>query len=1157
MLTFTSKVHLKNSIAYKILFLLLITVISGCSTKKNTWSSRAYQDLNTRFNVYFNGTLSYEEGLNNILKTNKEDYSSIIPMYPISHHSNASGATSNMDRTIEKCRKAIKLHSIKVKPEKDYKKANLPEYKLFYNQEEFNPALKEAWLLLGMSEFHKADFLSAVGTFSYIARHYATDKNMIAICQLWIVCAYGEMGWIYEAEQMLSKIKQDDLKQSNVGLFASVNADLLLKKHKYVEAIPFLELALSKEKDKDMRQRFSYLLAQLYQRNGNSKLAYDAFSKVIKMNPPFEMEFYAKINRTQLDVGDINGVRKELKSMLKNGNNKEYLDQIYFALGNTYLHRADTAKAIENYKLSVEKSTRKGIDKGVTLITLGDIYYQKRNYVLAQPCYDEAGKIISNEAEDYGRVTRLGEMLGELVTQNDIVVLQDSLQQLALVPESKRLEVVNKIIAKLIADEKTATETALKESRNNNNNNNSVDGDMVNMPPIGMNTLGGTGEWYFYNPDLMRTGQSEFQKKWGRRKLEDNWRRTNKATSLFAEEPATSTVNVSQANDTTKATTTKKAVLNDNKTPEFYLRQIPVTPAQISKSNADVATALFAMGQIYKDKIQDYPMAKRTFEEFIRRFGSDERVPDAYFQLYLMEIKNENQTEANVYRNTLVTQFPGSKYYKILSQPDYTARIEKMFREQDSIYSVTYEAYNDNDFKSVFEHVGFIRKNYPLSTLMPKFLFLNALSIGKKDTPENFKTALDSLVANYPQSDVSAMAKDILALIKQGKEAKTGTTSGTLLAKRDEITKSEINEISPQQFSAEKQGKHRIMLICSDSLSSINRLQYNVASFNFSKFLIKDFDLIINKMDSLQYSLSVTNLESYDEAQWYLNSINSDETISSILNKMNAKKVIVSEANYALLRTGFNLSDYLAFMAGQNGKPQKTQEVAVKTTKKTESKPPKELKNNAVAQNTSKIEELKPGNNIPKPVLKTLEEKGVKSEIMIDSKPAAMQIQVDVTTSKQAEVPAKPVDVPVKKVPEPVKVQPKVEEVPLFKGLFGYRANEPHFVAIDVLSGKIDFDKTKAAFDAYNAKNYSIMNLKISLESVNNQQVIIIGSFSDAQVAKSYLLRMVKESSLFAGLKGSDYRNLIGSQKNLNIAIQQPSLNTYFEFMQQYYLKAP
>jgi len=127
------------------------------------------------------------------------------------------------------------------------KKWSDPEYQLWYKQEEFNPVLKDVWLLLAKAEFHKADFIGSVGTFTYIARHYANDKDVVARCQLWIARAYGEMGWIYEAEQVLSKLKQDDLKPQNAGLFASVNADLLLKKHQYKEAIPFLEIALKRK----------------------------------------------------------------------------------------------------------------------------------------------------------------------------------------------------------------------------------------------------------------------------------------------------------------------------------------------------------------------------------------------------------------------------------------------------------------------------------------------------------------------------------------------------------------------------------------------------------------------------------------------------------------------------------------------------------------------------------------------------------------------------------------------------------------------------------------------------------------------------------------------------------------------------------------------
>jgi len=1086
--------------------------------------------MNTRFNVYFNGMNSYNEGIKNIQKANKEDYSVVIPMYPISHHSNASSASSSMDLTIEKCRKAIKLHSIKVKPKKDYKKSNSPEYKLWYNQQEFNPAMGEAWLLLGKAEFHKADFLGSVGTFSYITRHYTNDKNIEAVCQLWIARAYGEMGWIYEAEQMLSKVSQDNLNRSNIGLYASVNADLLLKKKQYKDAIPFLELALSKESDKTLQQRFGYILAQLYHLNNDDKAAYAAFTKVIKSNPPYEMDFNARISRTQLGQGNISSIRKDLKAMIKNRSNKDYLDQLYYALGNTYLHHADTAKAIENYKLSIEKSSRKGIDKAMTLITLGDLYYFKHKYALAQPCYEEAGKIITNENDNYGRVTKRAQMLNELVTQNDIVVLQDSLQQLSTLSETKRLEVVNKIIAKLIADEKVAADKALKDKQQQQN---AID-DNLNFPPIGSNP-GIAGDWYFYNVDLIRNGQSEFIKVWGNRKLEDNWRRTNKSASLFANDRS-----IEKAAKDSTDTLSKSAVVSDNKKPEFYLRQIPNTPAQIAKSTSEIATALFSMGQIYKDKIEDIPLAINTFKEFIRRFPNDVRVADAYYFLYLMQSKMGNDTEANSYQNKIINEFPDSKYHKILSEPNYINRLERMYREQDSIYNLTYKAYVESDFKTVFNQVAFIKQKYPLSTLMPKFVFLNALSIGKKESPDTFKTALSDLIKTFPQSDVSAMAKDILALMNQGKEAKNGTSSGSLLTRREESTKTEINEITPQQFSTDKQTKHRLMLIGSLRKEKMNKLLYSIATFNFSRFMIKDFDLVVSKLDTAQQVLSVTNFESFDEVSWYINSLNSDAQISALLTDYQVKKVIISEDNYALIKTSYGLVDYLAFLNKPANKNPDAQVASNKSAKKPITKNPD--------QKNTQVEIKQPS--------KPLEIAENKLEIKPIGKPVAKPVENKVIAETQKPtITQKPDSI---KKPEPVVpvIQPKPEpEAPLFKGLFAYKANEAHFAAIYILSGTIDFNKTKVALDEYNAKNYGLMNLKVTLETVDKIQVIIIGSLSNAQIAKSYLLRMVKEKGLFDGLKGSNYRNLIGSQRNLNVVIQQNALNQYFEFMQEYYLK--
>ncbi len=1147
MLNFSKLDTFKIRLAHKILFFVMIFLVSGCSTKKNTWTSRTAQAVNTRFNVYFNGITSYNEGLKNILKANQEDYSTIIPMYPISRHSNANAAISNMDRTIEKCRKAIKVHSIKVKPEKNYKKANDPEYKLFYNQEEFNPALKDVWLLLGQAEFHKGDFLGSAGTFSYVAKHYSTDNDVTTKCELWTARAYGEMGWIYEAEQVISKINQDNIKGSIVGLFASTNADILLKKHQYKDAIPFLEMALSKETDKDMKMRFSYLLAQLYEKTGDNKDAYEAFTKVIKMNPPYEMDFYARINRTQLGMGNITQVRHDLKNMLKNSNNKDYIDQIYFALGNTYIAHNDTTKAIENYKLSVEKSTRNGIDKGITLVTLGDIYYKQKNYVAAQPCYDEAGKILPNDNDDYARVTRMSEMLGELVAQNNIVLLQDSLQRLSTMPESKRMEVVNKIIEKLIADEKAAAQKELDDKQKATQD---IENSFAGMTPIGSSNLrtgsGGIGNWYFYNPVLMRTGQAEFLKKWGKRKLEDNWRRTNKATALFADDNAPESASA----DTTNASQPKTEEISDNKKPEFYLRQIPVTPAQIEKSNADIADALYAMGLIYKDKIEDYPMAISTFEEFVRRFGTDKRVPDAYFQIYMIYFKLEDKSKADVYRNKILNDYPNSQYQKILSQPDYTERLQKMYKEQDSIYNLTYKAYNENDFKTVFNQVAYIQKNYPLSTLMPKFLFLNALSIGKNETPEKFKSALNELVTDYPESDVSAMAKDIMALIKQGKEVKTGTTSGTLLALRDETANADTTTISTKKFSPEKLSKHRLLLISAATDEEMNKLMYNIATFNFSRFMIKDFDLAFSRLDSTRKVLSVTNFESYEEVGWYINSINSDPVISALCSQLQVQEVNISEYNFGLLKNTYTLDDYLAYQKTQLEGVQAPQ-VATTTSKSTVKAKPATIKNEIVNKKDSvnildanAVKQLLSTEKTDKnSALKALEQSPEKAETKVDtSKP----VETATTTQQPAKVNETPVVTPAK---------PVEESVPLYKGLFAYKANDPHFIAIYIVSGTIDFEKTKTLFNAYNKQNYGIMNLKVSLETFNNQQVIIIGSLADAQIAKSYLLRMVKERGLFEGLKGANYRNLIGTQKNLNTMMQQNALDVYFEFMKEYYLK--
>ena len=183
-------------------------ILCSCSTQKNTRATRSFHQTKVKYNILYNGNIAYDEGLKAIRDANTDDYSNILFLYPVSNHQAASAATSQMDKTIEKCRKCIKLHSIKAKPKRDPKKANDPKYKLWLQSEEFNACMHMAWMRLGEAEFHKGDFLGAVSTFHYIINHYQNNPDIIAQCQLWIARAYAEMGWQYEAEDMLITSKE-------------------------------------------------------------------------------------------------------------------------------------------------------------------------------------------------------------------------------------------------------------------------------------------------------------------------------------------------------------------------------------------------------------------------------------------------------------------------------------------------------------------------------------------------------------------------------------------------------------------------------------------------------------------------------------------------------------------------------------------------------------------------------------------------------------------------------------------------------------------------------------------------------------------------------------------------------------------------------------
>lgn len=916
-----------------ILLLSMAVVLCSCGTQKNTAATRLYHRTTTKYNIYFNGNTAYAEGLKQIAEAHEDNYGEVLSLYPVSDHKAAEASKAKMDVTIEKCRKCIKLHSIKAKPKPDPKKTKDPKYKAWLKQGEFNDELAKAWVLLGQAEFHKGDFLGAVGTFNYVMRHYDYDPDVVAQCGLWVARAYAEMGWLYEAEDVLNKVQADNLKRKHASLYAATVADIKLKTKQYKEAIPFVKLAMPDENRKTNRARFAFVLGQLYEHEGKKADAYEAYKKCTKLYPPVEMDFNARI-RMALVADNPKRSIKQLNSLAKNYKYREQLDIIYGAIGDLYMAKGDTTKALEYYNLGIEKSEKNGIDKAAVLLKAGDIYYRQRDYAHAAPCYTEAVTILPAESDGFQRVRVLSEVLEDLSAEYNMVVLQDSLQHLSTLSEDEQRRIAEQIIEDLRKAEAEDSAKAAQKERD--------DRDKGLQSVNTSNMIGGgadaAGEWYFYNAQLLRNGKQEFNRRWGNRVLEDNWRRRSKAASGDWAPPAADNGEedgdeMSEVNDSIPADSTaisKPAPVTDVYQPEYYLQQIPRTPDDFQQSDSLIADALFKMIFIYQDRLCDTLQAEETFETFCRRFPQDKRCVELYYMRYLDALKRQDVESAEKQRQVIMTLYPESKQAQIVADPQYFARLRQMAVEQDSLYEHTYEAFRKGQFTTVKQNTQYAEQNYPLSPLMPRFLFLNAVAKARTEGQASFAEALKDMVTRYPDSELATMSKDMLAMMGQGMESKTGGAVSTLADKREELQTEEENGDTEKTFNTETDESSYVLLMLEQPAETLlkkqkqeeeqriqddlNNLQYEVALFNFTRFLIRDFDLTMLPAFPAGPVLRVSGLDNMDEAKWYIGLLTESAEIQAVIAEKHIRIIPVTETNSSLLGNGKTIEEYEEFI---------------------------------------------------------------------------------------------------------------------------------------------------------------------------------------------------------------------------------------------------
>lgn len=910
-----------------IALLAICLLLPACSTKKNTAGSRFWHSFTTRYNVFFNGNEAYKKGCETKENGNKDNYTKIIPVFMVGNESSATLGSTNFDIAITKCEKSIQLHSIKKRPQVDAGKKQTPKMKAYLARKEFNPFLKNAWLLMGKAQFQKGDFSAASATFSYITRLYAAEPLVANEARIWQARCYSALDWYYDAEESLSAAERDTLNKALGILRDATKADLLLQQGKFADALPYLANAADAEKNKIKKARLYFLLGQIYQKEGRSQEAYKALGKCIKLSPPYELSFNAQIMQTEVlsEGQNASGMIKRLKKMAKSSKNKEYLDQVFFAMGNIHMAGQDTASAISAYEKGRKESKRNGIEKGVLVLRLAELYWDMGRYDKAQGCYTEAISLLDKNFEGYEAINHRSKVLDELVPYTNAIFLQDSLLHLSTLPEAEYTKAIDRVIEELKRkeeEERKAREDSAANARRSENAGNTMrpGGNQANQ---GTNAaMGQSKEWYFYNPMLVAQGKQDFRQTWGARKNEDDWRRSNKTVLAqidtdeidYAAEDSLAAIQDSlDALSEGKATTSvEDSLANDPHNREYYLKQIPFSKEAKQEAHNIIKEGLYNAGLIEKDKLEDFPLAAKTLTRLCTDYPECKEREDALYQLFLLYSRWGNKEKAEHYKTLLAREYPEGAMTRVITDPnyEYTARYAREI--EDSLYTATYAAYRAQERDKVEENFQRSTQQFPLGLNRPKFIFVHALNrIGRAENEEIIEE-LRKLVQDFPKSDVSEMAGLIVKGLESGRTIGEGVYDiGSLWTRRSsEARKAGEEAAATKQFSAERIAPYVCIVAYPTGSLDDNQLLYDLAHFNFTGFMVRGFDLSIQR-DKEITQFRIAGFNSYDEAHTYVQKLYT----STLLNKKlsDARLVIISKGNMELLGTYYSFDEYKEF----------------------------------------------------------------------------------------------------------------------------------------------------------------------------------------------------------------------------------------------------
>lgn len=796
--------------------LLAVLLVAGCVTtkKKNAevgWFKKGFHNLTSKYNYWFNADELLHLTMIGLGKQHTDNYGQILELYPYTA-ANPQPSLGDLDNVVKKSAMAISLHRVSDFTDDCYTMIGQAQYlKRDYEtaeatfrfiREEYNPNSKSKSKLKSSKKKKesvkkkkksspkkkkkaaakkrkqlqkqkaaekkakaagktppKADENPKASTSKnkkakpeepIIERDNPYDKTLqrtaaYPLAMIWYGRTLVDRQKYDEADFLMRDLEQDPFFPSELRKeLYMAQTYLWMKQKRYQQAVAPLEQAVKYATKKRERARLAYILSQLYERAGQYDRAYNALEIALNSSPPYEMEFNARLRQIQagyvqkkITGGEAN---KALERMTKDVKNNEYRDQIYFVMAGIALKDNQRDEALTLLHKSLAHSAGNNNLRSEAYLLLADLYFEGEDFVFAKKYYDSTLTVLPATDERFPRARRYAENLTEIARLITTIAENDSIIRVYYMGAEERMDLAKKIKKQREEDAKQA---ALGKE----------DGPSAKAPPLAVPLAGQRSSFYFYNDAFMKKGKKDFAKVWGNRKLEDNWRRSNRQQTSMPGDVAT--------NDKPEADAADELNLAD------ILQGIPQSDEELSVLHASTYDAMYNLGVLFREKLENNLRCSGTLEELQTRYPDTTKYEtETWYYCYLAFTDLSNTPRAKYYFDKLVGKYPTSSFARVLTDPNFLNSSREREREVNQFYEQTYTYFTKGDYKAAYDRCTEAPEKYGTTNpLMAKFALLSALCTGNLQGQAAYCSALKEVIARYPESVESTRAKEISRLL--------------------------------------------------------------------------------------------------------------------------------------------------------------------------------------------------------------------------------------------------------------------------------------------------------------------------------------------------------------------------------------------------------